>query len=144
MLVNCLIVAMIWGLTPIINKYILQSIEVESLMIFSGLFYGLFAILYGTFIHHNKVITDVLTLSKVPHKWGLMAINSFLILIVADFLYLRVIRDHKTYLATAITASYPLFTVVAGFLLFNEVISVAHFVGILLIIGGIYTLNAFE
>lgn len=144
MLISCLIVAMIFGLTPIISKYVLQSIEVETLMIFSGLFFGLFAILYATFIHRDKLADDILSLSKVPHKVGLMAINSFLILIVADFLYLRVIRDNKTYLATAITASHPLFTVLAGFLLFNEAISVAHFIGVLLVIGGIYTLNAFD
>lgn len=142
LVIYSLIVAAIFGLTPILEKYILKSITIETVMILSGLFYGAFMVIYVFCCHGPHFMTDLHTMAERPALWILVALSAFLILIVANFLYLSVLRDHKTYLATAITASYPFFTVAAGFLLFNEMISVTHFIGILLITGGVFALTS--
>jgi drug/metabolite transporter (DMT)-like permease len=76
-----------------------------------------------------------------PALWILVALSAFLILVVANFLYLSVLKDHKTYIVSAITSSYPFFTVIAGFLLFHEMISITHFIGIVMISGGVFALT---
>jgi len=141
LVIYALIIAAIFGLTPILEKYILKSITIETMMILSGLFYGAFMAIYVFCCHGPHFMTDVRTMVESPSLWVLVALAAFMVLIVANFIYLSVLRDHKAYIVTAITASYPLFTVVAGYLLFHEVISVAHFIGILLIVGGVFTLS---
>ena len=142
LVVYSLIVAAIFGLTPILEKYILKSITVETVMILSGLFYGIFMVIYVFCCHGPHFVKDLGIMMERPALWVLVPTSAFLILIIANFLYLSVLRDHKTYLATAITASYPFFTVLAGFLLFQEMITVTHFIGILLIASGIFALSA--
>jgi drug/metabolite transporter (DMT)-like permease len=141
MLVACLIVAAIFGLTPILDKFILRSIDVETLMIMSGVLYGVVATLYAVFYHRGPFMDDMTAITANPVLLLLIAVSTVLIFIVANYLYLSVIRDHTTALATAITASYPLVTVVAGLLLFGEAISYEQFGGILLVIGGIFMLT---
>ena len=139
MLINCLIVAAIFGLVPILEKYILKSIHVETMMILSGILYGLAAILFGAFFWKDSLIDDVAKMT--PLLWFLVSVAAVLVLIVANYIYLSVIRDHTTAIVTAITASYPLFTVVAGLLLFGEMITWSQFAGVLLVIGGIFLLH---
>jgi len=110
-------------------------------MIVSGVLYGVLAILLGTFFWKESLISDLSVMMKTPSLWFLISLAVILVLIVANYIYLSVIRDHTTAIVTAITSSYPLFTVVAGLLLFGEMITWSQFAGILLVIGGIFLLQ---
>ena len=142
LVIYAIIIAAIFGLTPILEKYILKSITIETMMILSGLFYGAFMAIYVFCCHGPHFMTDIRTMINQPSLFILIAISAFMVLIVANFLYLSVLRDHQASIVTAITAAYPFFTVVAGFLLFHEMISITHFIGILLITSGVFALNA--
>jgi drug/metabolite transporter (DMT)-like permease len=141
MLVECLVVATIFGLTPLLNKYILRSLSVEGLMIVSATFFGAFALAYGAFCCSDTLLVDYKTISRQPFLLVLVGLSAFLILVVANFLYLTVIRDHNTAVTTAITASYPLVTAIAGVLFLNEAITGPQAIGALLIVGGVFMLN---
>ena len=140
-MVECLVVAAIFGLTPLLNKYILRSLSVEGLMIGSGIFFGAFALAYGAFCCRDTLLVDYKAIVKRPELLALVGLSAFLILVVANFLYLTVIRDHNTAVTTAITASYPLVTAIVGALFLNETISGPQAVGILLVVGGVFMLN---
>ena len=84
---------------------------------------------------------DIETVKNSPTLIVLLALTSFLIYIVANFFYMYVIKHHKTYLVTAIIASYPIVTVILGYLLFNEDITLTHMLGVFFVIGGIVLLN---
>ena len=141
LVIYSLVVAAIFGLTPILEKYVLNSITVETMMILSGLFYGIFMVIYVCCCHGPHFMADMRTMVERPSLWILVALSAFLILVVANFLYLSVLKDHKTYIVSAITSAYPFFTVVAGFLLFHEMISITHFIGIVMISGGVFALT---
>ena len=140
-MVECLVVAAIFGLTPLLNKYILRSLSVEGLMIGSATFFGAFALAYGAFCCRDTLLVDYKMVTQKPFLLALVGLSAFLILVVANFLYLTVIRDHNTAVTTAITASYPLVTAIVGALFLNETISGPQAVGILLVVGGVFMLN---
>lgn len=140
-MVECLVVAAIFGLTPLLNKYILRSLSVEGIMIVSAIFFCAFALAYGAFWGRETLLVDYKTVSRQPFLLALVGLSAFLILIVANFLYLTVIRDHNTAVTTAITASYPLVTAIAGVLFLNEAITGPQAIGALLIVGGVFMLN---
>jgi len=101
MWIECLAVTSIFGITPIINKYILRYISVETFIFLSGMFYATFALLYLAY-HDN-----VKELRKTPiNIFGLVGLSTFFIFIIANYLYLSVIKTNKAYLVTAIIASY--------------------------------------
>jgi len=136
MLAACLAVSAIFGVTPVLNKYILQSISVEQLVVMSGLLFGIASVVYGCYRGLWPSIQKV-----GCETWGLVAVSAALIFVVANYLYLTAIRDGKTYLAAAITASYPLITALCSYLLFRETVTVQHLVGIGLIVGGVVALS---
>jgi len=110
-------------------------------MVGSGVLFGAFALAYGAFWGRETLLVDYKAIVKRPELLALVGLSAFLILVVANFLYLTVIRDHNTAVTTAITASYPLVTAIAGVLFLNESISGPQAVGILLVVGGVFMLN---
>jgi drug/metabolite transporter (DMT)-like permease len=61
--------------------------------------------------------------------------------ILAMLLYMRAIRNSPLSITLPYLAFTPVFTVVTGFLLLGEKISLIGFTGILLVVGGAYLLN---
>lgn len=141
MLPECLIVAVIFGFTPILNKYILHYIQTECFIIFLGLFYFLMALLYVLFVYQEKILSDIRVLNKNKSIYALLALSALLTFIVANYFYLTVIKTNKVYIVTAIIASYPLITALGGYFLLNETITLAHIIGMLFIISGVFILN---
>jgi len=136
MLAHAATVAAIFGVTPVLNKYILQTISVEQLIVMSGLLFGITAVIYGSV----RGLWPSLQSVGYP-SWTLVAISSTLIFFVANYLYLRAITNGKTYVVAGITATYPLITALCGYLVFREALTFRHLVGLGLIIGGVVALT---
>ncbi len=136
MLIECVIVSLVFGMTPILNKYILKYISVESMIVLMGTVYLL---LIPLFISSNKstLSRDIDTLYKHPHVYPLIILSSFLIFGVANYYYLTVLKDNKTAVVTAIIASYPLITALSGYILYNEMLNMTQIIGIMLIVSGV-------
>lgn len=142
MLIPCLLVALIFGLVPIIEKYVLSFIQVESLLVVSGIVYFVVVALYALLANRNEALaTDFRIMADKPLVAALVVLSAFLILIVANYLYLCVLQNNKTHLVTAVIASYPLVTAVVSYMFLNEVITGAHALGILAIVGGVFLVN---
>jgi drug/metabolite transporter (DMT)-like permease len=140
LIIYLLTIAAIFGFNPIVQKYILNYISTESLMFLSAIAYASIMGIYTLFYHTKPFESDVRTLFKHPFLAALIPFGVFLVLILGNFMYLSIIQNHKTYLITAITASYPLFTVLGGYLLFHELLTLTDLVGILMIMGGVTVL----
>jgi drug/metabolite transporter (DMT)-like permease len=144
MITEASIVLFLFALNPIMNKYMLQFITVKSLILFTGFAYFLVAMVLVFFMNDKTIQTDFQTLNKSPKKYLWLFIAAFpLIHMLTHYFYFSLIRDNKTYLATAIVASYPLLTAILGFLFLNESFTIIHIVGILFIIMGVSILNTF-
>ncbi len=141
MLLECVIVSIVFGLTPILNKYILKYISVESMIVFMGSAYLLFIAIYNISAK-TQLSRDVDVLYKHPHIYPLILLSSFLIFGVANYYYLTVIKDNKTAIVTSIIASYPMLTALAGYILYNEVLSIKQLVGIMIIVSGVVVVQS--
>ena len=141
MLLECVITSLIFGISPVINKYFLTFISVEGIILFSGLFYSLFILLYLLFFYQDNITKDFHVLNQNKHLYVLLGLSAFFIFIVANYFYLTVIKNNSAYLITAIVAAYPIFTAILGYFLLNEYISIAHSVGIMFIFLGVFLLN---
>lgn len=84
---------------------------------------------------------DIEIVKNDPTLMVLIVLTCLLIYVAATFFYMQVIKGHKTYVATSIIASYPIITVILGYLLFNENVTLSHLLGVFLVIAGIVLLS---
>ena len=98
MLLECVITSLIFGISPVINKYFLTFISVEGIILFSGLFYSLFILLYLLFFYQDNITKDFHVLNQNKHLYVLLGLSAFFIFIVANYFYLfRLQKLQKQY-----------------------------------------------
>ena len=135
-----ILIFLIFGTRPVLYKYIVPYIQVESMILISGVFYLILAIFYLYFTKPTKLIQDIRTMNKTPSLYFALWFTSLLGLIATHF-YLDLLKDSSAFLLTAVLSAYPLVTAATGYLFLNEVITRKQLVGMLVIISGVMILN---
>lgn len=135
-----ILIFLIYGTRPILYKYIVPYIQVESMILISGMFYFILAIFYVYLTKPSKLMHDVRIMNKTPSLYAWLWLTALLGLIATHF-YLDLLKDSSAFLLTAVLSAYPLVTAAAGYLFLNEVITRKQFVGMLVIIIGVMILN---
>jgi drug/metabolite transporter (DMT)-like permease len=135
-----ILIFLIFGTRPVLYKYIVPYIQVESMILISGVFYLILAIFYVYFTKPSKLIQDVRTMNKTP-SLHLALWSTALLGLIATHFYLDLLKDSSAFLLTAVLSAYPLVTAVVGYLFLNEVITRRQLIGMLVIIAGVMILN---
>lgn len=135
-----ILIFLIYGTRPVLYKYIVPYIQVESMILISGMFYFILAIFYVYFTKPSKLIQDIRIMNKMPSLYVWLWLTALLGLIATHF-YLDLLKDSSAFLLTAVLSAYPLVTAAAGYLFLNEVITRKQFIGMLVIIVGVMILN---
>ena len=141
MILNCLVVIIIFGITPILEKHILSFIKYETLILINAGFISLFGIIYYLFFYHHNFNIEFSILKKNPYIFLLLAFIALFIYFIANIFYLSSIKDNKTHLVTAFIATYPIITLLIAYILLDESISLYNALGVILIAGGVVLLN---
>jgi drug/metabolite transporter (DMT)-like permease len=140
MLLDCFAISCIYGLSPILEKHLIQFISIETTIILFGFFYFLFSSVLFYF-YGNTIRRDIAILNKNKHLYLEILVSTFLVFVVANFLYLRLIKHHTTYLGVGMTSVYPIITLLAGYVFLNETFTYVHLCGLFTIILGVVLLG---
>lgn len=135
-----ILIFLIYGTRPVLYKYIVPYIQVESIILISGLFYFILAVFYVLFTKPSKLLHDVRIMNKNPNLYLWLLLTAFLGLIATHF-YLDLLKDSSAFLLTAVLSAYPLVTAAAGYLFLNEVITRKQLIGMIVIVTGVMILN---
>lgn len=135
-----LFVLLMFGIRPIIYKYMLPTIQIESIVLISGVLYALLASFYILFITPSKVVKDLRIMNQHKGMYVLL-LASALLSLFATYFYLYLLKDLSAFLVTAMIAAYPLVTAAAGYLFLNESVTFTQFIGIVIIVCGVGILN---
>ena len=128
-----LFIAFLWGIQPVIHKYILKSIDPKTILILTTVFYSLCSIAFAI-KYWRSVQKDWKKLTPIKLMWiGIAAILSGF---VANLIYLFVLKKHKSYLVSALIYAAPAFTLLLSYFLLKEDISIIGFIGVILVIIG--------
>jgi len=139
MIFDCLTISCIYGVSPLIDKHLSQIISIESIIIIFGFCYFIFSVGLG-YLYRKELMHDISVINKTPHLYVFILISSFLVFIVANYLFLGVIKTNKTYLGVGITSIYPIITLLAGYIFLNETFSYTHLSGLFVLVLGIILL----
>ena len=123
------------------NKYMLEFVNVNSIVIFTGICYFILSLGYLLITNKTVVSKDFGIMNKNIHLYGVLFLFTLLVFIIGNYYYLTVIKDNKTYLVAAIVASYPLVSAFFGYLFLNEIPTLKNIIGVIAIIFGLTMLN---
>lgn len=140
LILQYLSVILIYGISPIINKYVLEHIKPESFMVIGG-FVGLISAIIFSFIRKNKLILDIANMNKHKHVYLLIFLSSFILSIIVNYNYLELLNVEPAYRVTSVTSCYPLITAILGYLFLSEHVSIKHLTGVFFIMTGVCMLS---
>jgi drug/metabolite transporter (DMT)-like permease len=135
-----ILIFLIYGTRPVLYKYIVPYIHVESMILISGLFYLMLAVFYIYFTKPTNLMHDVRIMNKRPSLYVWLWLTALFGLIATHF-YLDILKTSSAVLITALFSAYPLVTATAGYLFLNEVITRQQLIGMVVIIAGVMLMN---
>ena len=126
-------IAFIWGSTPFLTKHVLQNINYKSLVLFESILAFSVSMIFS-YYNQSEIIEDFKNIN-------LKTVVAILLLVIAVFcvniMYYNLIRDHETYLISAITSIYPVIAFIISYLFLNEKITFLKALGVFLITSGV-------
>ena len=129
-----LFIAFLWGLHPIVNKYLLNKYEPFTIMLLASLVY------FGTMVvvsilRWNEIQRDLNKMST--YDFTILSLLAFFAVFVANTLYYYILRGHTSSIVSALIFSGPAFTLVISYFILKEKLSLYGLLGILSIILGV-------
>jgi drug/metabolite transporter (DMT)-like permease len=126
-----LIIVLIWGIVPVLQKKLLLDLSYETVLVISGILYFSWLIVYSL-VNKDKIKSDVINSHHMKLFVAIMILN-----IIATISYFYILdKNHSSYIIT-ITSFYPLVTILFANLLLNETIRPELIVLSLVIVLGI-------
>ena len=137
-LLMSLFTSFIWGLSPVIQKHLLQKFDKRSLMLFYSSTNVLFVTLLLSF-YNNKLYADI----KSVNTYDILMISTytFFTIFLAKLLFLEVLKYNNAHEVAAIEGIYPFFTLLLAYLFLKEKITIFGFLGVLFIVLGVVCIS---
>ena len=134
-----LIVACIWGINPIFEKFALKNATPFSVItirfIFTAIILGIFALVAGR-------VDELVKVDSRSMMWILL--SGLLGGLIGLFIFFVALKQEDTSKVLPIVASFPMFTAIFAYFLLGETISLKRFIGILFVIVGVVLINIKE
>jgi drug/metabolite transporter (DMT)-like permease len=138
-LLNYILVNIIWGIEPLVNKFFLKHISISTLMLIISIFY-LICVMIIAYKNKNKLKTDLIKLRNYKSLILLIALATILFM-TANYGYLYLVNNQKAAIVAILTAIYPIITLILGYKYFNETLTKYEFIGFMLVLLGIFFIN---
>lgn len=138
-LLNYIIVNLVWGLEPLVNKYILKHINIYTLMLIISIIYLVFLLFFA---YRNKNILKKDLIKIKNYKLLLLFILfASLSLMTANYGFLYLVNNQNAAIVSILTAIYPIITLIVGYKYFNETLTKYQLIGFILVLLGIFFIN---
>jgi transporter family protein len=131
-------VALLWGISPIAHKTMIGKIDTKLVFVLNSVFYTLCIIGYTIYYwDHFKTQAPKLATKDLYMLGGISIIMSF----IPNILYFYLLKEHDSYVVSALVNSAPVFTVIISYFILKESMTKYSIGGVVLIIGGIMLLS---
>lgn len=111
-----ILIALLWGIRPVLQKKILTDISPETVMIVGGTLYFIFICVYAYF-NKDKVFNELTKIDNQQQKILLLiSIAGFF----ASVLYYKALSKESSAKVVTITSIWPIFAILFGTIILNE------------------------
>jgi drug/metabolite transporter (DMT)-like permease len=101
-----IIIAIIWGINPVLQKKLLNELSFETVFVISGILY-FFALMIYLIINRDKIEFEKIDGNKMKIFIAIMLFTIF-----STILYFYLLKKDKSSNIIILTSIYPLFTVI--------------------------------
>jgi len=133
-----LFTSFLWGISPVIQKHLLDKFDKRSLMLFYSSANVIFVTVLLSF-YNNKLYSDI----KSVNTYDILLISAytFFTIFLANLLFLEVLKYNNAHEAAAIEGIYPFFTLLLAYLFLKEKITVFGILGVILVVLGVVCIS---
>jgi hypothetical protein len=142
MYIQGFIILIIFGLTPLLNKHILDEVSAEGVVFFSAIISTFIITIFGCYFFRDKFSIDINTFRKKPHIMCYLIASAIFIFVIADYLYMTTLQNtNKAHLLVSFIAIYPLITVLYSYFFLDHDINIYNIMGAIFVVLGIMLLQ---
>lgn len=133
-IVIALIVAVLWGISQVVHRFVLPSISTQFVMLISAIVYMSCVGIYVVFFCKDIVIEDIkYNIAYVP----IIAVTTFVGLFLANLLYLHAVKHaNNINTVSVVMGLYPIITLVAAAIILKEGLSGLSLLGFFIALIG--------
>lgn len=128
----------LWGISPVIQKHLLDKFDKRSLMLFYASANVIFVTVLLSF-YNNKLYSDIKSINT--YDIFLISAYTFFTIFLANLLFLEVLKYNNAHEAAAIEGIYPFFTLLLAYLFLKEKITVFGILGVILVVLGVVCIS---
>jgi uncharacterized membrane protein len=111
-----ILIALLWGIRPVLQKKILNDTSPQTVMIIGGVLYFILICIYAYF-NKEKVFKEISELTSEHKKiLALISIAGF----AAAVLYYNALSKESSSKVVTITSIWPIFAIIFGTIILNE------------------------
>jgi len=132
-----LFIAFLWGIQPVIHKYLLKKINGITLMLISSIVYLLAVCLTVVVMSktNKNIVDDLRTLTSTD--FIIIIVTAIFTVFLANMIYYYVLKDHETSFIASLMYTSPIFTLILSYLFLKEKIEWIGILGIILMFLGV-------
>lgn len=131
-----LLIAFVFGVSPIIHKYIFNTVPTlppQIMFIFGGVFYFVCTLVFAMY----EKQTIVHNIKNIPLSAIIIFIIGTTTTFFANYLYFKIISKNASYLVSSLIFISPLFTLLLSYLFLKEDITMTSVIGVFMIVLGV-------
>lgn len=129
-----LLIAFLWGLTPITLKSLQTKLNYFTIMFFSSMIYFI-CVLLLCFFYRNEFMQDINSIKA--KELAILILLPIVALFFANYLYYNLLKSHESSLVVALVCSSPIFTLLLAYLFMNERLTKYGIAGVIMVSGGV-------
>ncbi len=132
------IIATLWGISPIAHKLCLDKMNPKVFFCINSVFVTI-SILTFSFLNRSEFFPEFSKLGFSDFKN--IALMALCLSFIPALLYYSLLQKHESYKVSVLVHSSPIITILLSYFVLNEEISQNSFMGIILVITGIFLLS---
>ena len=134
-----LMVAFMWGLSPIIHKsFMTQAISRETIIVLGGAMYFSCLAVYSI-IYRKRIAADIPRLNA--SFWLALAVASVVCGFLANLVYFIILKNNPSHIVSALISVSPVFALVLAAIFLRERVTVIAAAGVALVVCGIVCIS---
>lgn len=133
-MIIAIFISILWGLNPILIKYIFKDVDLIIYLFYSNIFYFICSLIFSLYYwKHIKKNARIKSRSLLY-----IAINMIILVFITNLLYAYLLDIHaKSSIVSAVVYSAPLYSILFAYFILNEKLNISSIFGIFLIVTGL-------
>lgn len=129
-----LLIGLLGGLSPIINKHLLNKFNHATLLVVSSIAYSIFSIIY-IWLNQKTISKEIKTVTY--NDFFIISFEAIACAFLVDLLFYYILKDNDSHMVCVLIYTSPIFTFLFAYMFLNETIHSYKIAGMFIVFLGL-------